>query len=166
MCIIDVNYLISKYLNFSLPSTFIRNKIETKNNANLERFYQLRVFQQDDVCFMSDRISSTFCRLSQSLFRATPRNISAVAHLHLLMPTLVLPANQGSSTKTHRKVDAPARPSLNEGLSCSRSPLRNQWTVCFLPSPRTPDATPWTISLLLLPVIFPQRTLREAHSLN
>lgn len=50
----------------------------------------------------------------------------AGAHLHLLMPTLVLPANQGSSTKTHRKVDAPTRPSLNEGLSCSLSPLRNQ----------------------------------------
>lgn len=57
--------------------------------------------------------------------RLRPRGIAAT-HLHLLMPTLVLPANQGSSTKTHRKVDAPARPSLNEGLSCSRSPLRNQ----------------------------------------
>lgn len=81
-----------------------------------------------------------------------PRGI-ALAHLHLLMPTLVLPANQGSSTKTHRKVDAPARPSLNEGLSCSLSPLRNQWTVCFLLSPRI-DVTPWPILLLLLPVIF------------
>lgn len=32
-----VNYLISKYLNFPLPSIFIRSKIDIKNKANLRR---------------------------------------------------------------------------------------------------------------------------------
>ena len=80
-----------------------------------------------------------------------------VAHLHLLMPTFVLPANHGSKTNTQRKVEAPTRPSLNEGLSCSLRPLRNQWTVCFPPSPCS--LTSGFISLLRLPVIFPPSSL-------
>jgi hypothetical protein len=47
------------------------------------------------------------------------------------MPTLDDPANQGSRMKTHLKVVAPLSPSMRLGLSCSRSPLRNQCTVCL-----------------------------------
>lgn len=54
-----------------------------------------------------------------------------VCYLHLLMPTLEEPANQGSRMKTHLNVVAPLRPSRRDGLSCNRSPLRNQCTVCF-----------------------------------
>lgn len=47
------------------------------------------------------------------------------------MPTFEEPANQGSRMKTHLKVVAPLIPSRRLGLSCSRSPLRNQCTVCL-----------------------------------
>lgn len=53
------------------------------------------------------------------------------SYLHLLMPTLELPANQGSMMKTHRNVVASWMPRNNDGLSCSRRPFRNQWTTCL-----------------------------------
>lgn len=91
------------------------------------------------------------------------------------MPTLELPANQGSITNTHlnaveklyslvfkyqydcwtvvAQVKQPSnlqaaslRPSRRAGLSCSRSPFRNQWTVCFL------GRCCWDDNELLLPL--------------
>ena len=53
------------------------------------------------------------------------------SYLHLLIPTALLPADHVSMTKTHRNVVAPISPSRSDGLSWSRRPLRNQWTVCF-----------------------------------
>lgn len=58
------------------------------------------------------------------------KQISCI-YLHLFIPTLELPANQGSMTKTHLNVVASCSPRNNEGLSCSRNPLRNQCTKCF-----------------------------------
>lgn len=56
---------------------------------------------------------------------------SSACHLHLLMPTLEEPANQGSRTKMHRRVVAPLRPASRLGLSCSLRPFRNQCTQCL-----------------------------------
>lgn len=66
-----------------------------------------------------------FCFYSNSLEQCIQ------THLHLLIPTLELPANHGSITNTHRNVVASSRPRKNEGLSWSRSPLRNQCRTCF-----------------------------------
>lgn len=53
------------------------------------------------------------------------------SYLHLLIPTLELPANHGSSKNMQRNVIEPFSPSYNDGLSCNRKPLRNQCTECF-----------------------------------
>ena len=53
------------------------------------------------------------------------------SHLHLFVPTLLLPANQGSRMKMQRKVSLLLIPRNRAGLSESRRPLRNQCTVCF-----------------------------------
>lgn len=58
-------------------------------------------------------------------------SVLSISYLHLLIPTFVELANQGSMMNTHRKVVAPRSPSRRAGLSCNRSPFRNQWTVCF-----------------------------------
>lgn len=53
------------------------------------------------------------------------------SYLHLLIPTLELPANHGSSKNIHRNVIEPFSPSYNDGLSCNRKPFRNQCTECL-----------------------------------
>ena len=53
------------------------------------------------------------------------------AHLHLFVPTLLLPANQGSRMKMQRNVSLRRIPRSSAGLSESLRPLRNQCTVCF-----------------------------------
>lgn len=52
-----------------------------------------------------------------------------IHYLHLLIPTLEDPANQGSRMYTQRTVSAPWIESLSEGLSWRRKPFLNQWTV-------------------------------------
>lgn len=54
---------------------------------------------------------------------------SSYTYLHLLIPTLDDPANQGSRMYTQRTVSAPRIDSLREGLSWSRKPFLNQWIV-------------------------------------
>ena len=54
-----------------------------------------------------------------------------LTHLHLLVPTLLLPANHGSRMKMHRNVSLLRIPRSRAGLSDSLRPLRNQCTVCF-----------------------------------
>ena len=56
---------------------------------------------------------------------------SGLTHLHLLVPTLLLPANHGSRMKMHRNVSLLRIPRNRAGLSDSLRPLRNQCTVCF-----------------------------------
>ena len=58
-----------------------------------------------------------------------------LTHLHLLVPTLLLPANHGSRMKMHRNVSLLRIPRSRAGLSESLRPLRNQCTVCFLREP-------------------------------
>ena len=54
------------------------------------------------------------------------------SHLHLLVPTLEEPANQGSRMKMHLKVSHLLIPLNRAGLSLSLRPFLNQWTLCFL----------------------------------
>ena len=56
---------------------------------------------------------------------------SGLTHLHLLVPTLLLPANHGSRMKMHRNVSLLRIPRSRAGLSESLRPFRNQCTVCF-----------------------------------
>ena len=52
-----------------------------------------------------------------------------LSYLHLLIPTLDDPANQGSRMYTQRTVSAPWMDFLSEGLSWSLKPFLNQWMV-------------------------------------
>lgn len=52
-------------------------------------------------------------------------------NLHLLIPTLLDPANQGSRINMHLKVVESFRPCFRDGLSCSLRPFLNQCTACF-----------------------------------
>ena len=72
--------------------------------------------------------SASPCTLIKSFHVPDPPS----SHLHLLVPTLLLPANHGSRMKMHLKVSLLRMPLSRAGLSLSRSPLRNQCTVCFL----------------------------------
>lgn len=83
--------------------------------------------------------------------REVTNNKRNYTNLHLLMPRLELPANHGSMMNTQRKVAEPWTPRANAGLSCSRNPLRNQWTVCFSRSWLADDG--WYRCWLLLPML-------------
>lgn len=52
-------------------------------------------------------------------------------YLHLFIPTLDDPANQGSTINIQRQVVAPDKAPLNAGWSCKRRPFRNQCTTFF-----------------------------------
>ena len=56
---------------------------------------------------------------------------SSSIHLHLFVPTLEDPANQGSRMKIQRNVSHLLIPRNKAGLSLSLSPFLNQCTVCF-----------------------------------
>ena len=79
------------------------------------------------------RSQNEIISVSQHWFRATTgkKKNTKPTHLHLLVPTLEEPANQGSKMKMHRKVSHRRMPRNRAGLSLKRSPFRNQWTVCF-----------------------------------
>lgn len=80
---------------------------------------------------------------------------------HLLIPTLEAPANQGSRMKTHLNVVAPFKPSLREGLSCKRNPLRNQCTIC-LSCPL--DSRPVSLVLLFIYLAILSNMVKEIFS--
>lgn len=69
-----------------------------------------------------------------------------IHYLHLLIPTLEDPANQGSRMYTQRTVSAPWIESLSEGLSWRRKPFLNQWTVF---TTITPLQVPSTVCSML-----------------
>ena len=70
-------------------------------------------------------------------------------YLHLLVPTFDDPANHGSSMKMQRNVSHRLIPLSKLGLSLSLSPLRNQWTLCFLLE------DPFLLSLFMIHCIIP-----------
>ena len=70
-------------------------------------------------------------RRNNGIFSRFPPPVWSNTHLHLFVPTLLLPANQGSRMKMQRNVSLLLIPLKRAGLSESRRPLRNQCTVCF-----------------------------------
>ena len=80
---------------------------------------------------MACQMSRVICRTSSSGRIASNMYIMR-SHLHLFVPTLEDPANQGSRMKMHLKVSHLRIPLSRAGLSLSLRPFLNQWTLCFL----------------------------------
>ena len=80
---------------------------------------------------MACQMSRVICRTSSS-GRIASNMFIMRSHLHLFVPTLEDPANQGSRMKMHLKVSHLRIPLSRAGLSLSLRPFLNQWTLCFL----------------------------------